>query len=119
MSGIIIRDNAGLLKNKTVIGENGLIEMHSSQNITAILDQNKRDQNDSNFRNGYSEDGDMKHVARVPLIIWKQWWIEEKKRQGRTIPLYGKEMNEIVRKKLNDPDNKFLRTGGGEIGRGR
>lgn len=72
------------------------------------------------FNNGMTATGDMKHVARVPLVVWEDWWLEEKKRRGgKHFPLYGKEMNEVARRKLNDPDNKFLRTGLGEIGKGK
>ena len=83
-----------------------------TQDVSAILDKNKEDQNDSSFNNGYTPSRDMKHVARIPLIVLEQWakeaGIEKRK-------IYGKEMNEIIRRKLNDPDNKFLRTGLGEV----
>jgi len=112
----IILDNTGFLKSKTIIHEDGKVEQIHVQDIEKIIDQNKVDQNDSAFKNGYTENSDMKHVARVPLVIWKQWWMEENKRRSKSIPIYGKEMHEVVRRKLNDPDNKFLRTGLGQIG---
>lgn len=83
-----------------------------TQDVSAIIDMNKADQNDRSFRNGFTTEGDMKHVARVPLLVLEQW----AKEAG--IPkkeVYGKKMNDVVRKKLNDPDNRFLRTGLGEV----
>lgn len=83
-----------------------------TQDVSGILDKNKADQNDSSFNNGYTPEGDMKHVARIPLIVLEKWAREA------GIPkkdVYGKAMNEVIRKKLNDPDNKFLRTGMGEL----
>ncbi len=83
-----------------------------TQDITAILDQNKADQNDSSFRNGFTESGDMKHVARIPLLVLEKWAKEAGIPKRK---IYGKEMSEIIRKKLNDPDNRLFRTGMGEV----
>lgn len=82
------------------------------QDVSAILDRNKTDQNDSDFRNGFTPSGDMKHVARIPVVVLEQWWKDAGRPAGG---VYGKEMTEIIRKNLNDPDNKFLRTGLGEV----
>lgn len=114
----IITDNTGFINTKRQFTHDGKIITKSSQDIGVILEANKRDQNDSDFNNGYTPEGDMKHVARVPLVVWQHWWKDECKRRGKQIPIYGKEMQAVIRKKLNDPDNKFLRTGGGEIGKG-
>lgn len=83
-----------------------------TQDVEKILDQNKRDQNDKSFRNGWSESGDMKHVARIPLIVLEQW---AKKHGIPKKDIFGDKMTEIIRKELNDPDNLFLRTGLGTI----
>lgn len=116
--GHLIRDFTGFFKTETKIHADGTVEVYREQDVENIIEANKRDQVDSNFKNGFSESGDMKHVARVPLIVWEQWWMEACKHHGRNIPYYGREMNEFSRQKLNDPDNRFLRTGLGEIGKG-
>ena len=116
--GKIITDNSGFIKTQRQFDEAGKIITKSSQDIGEILEANKRAQNDPEFNNGYTPEGDMKHVARVPLVVWQHWWKEECERRGKRIPIYGKEMQSVIRKKLNDPDNKFLRTGGGELGKG-
>lgn len=114
---IQIRDTSGFFDVKTKIHADGKVEIIRTQDIEAILEDNKAKQNDRSFNNGMSATGDMKHVAKVPLIIWEQWWQKECTRQGKIIPFYGRDMNEIVRCQLNDPANKFLRTGLGEIGK--
>lgn len=83
-----------------------------TQDVSGILDKNKADQNDSSFNNGFTPEGDMKHVARVPLLVLEQWAREAGIHKK---DVYGKDMNEVIRRKLNDPDNKFLRTGLGEL----
>lgn len=115
----IITDDTGFLKTTRQFTEDGKIITKSSQDIGGIIAENKRKQNDSDFKNGYTESGDMKHVASVPLVVWQEWWKEEVKRRGKRIPIYGREMQEVARNKLNDPDNRFLRTGLGEIGKGK
>lgn len=93
--------------------ENDSFKVIRSQDVESILEANKEQQNDSAFRNGWSESGDMKHVASIPLVIVEEWCKEA------GIPkkeIFGRRMQEVIRKKLNDPENKFLRTGLGEIG---
>ena len=112
----IITDLSGPIARTRTITDEGIIQTKSSQDVTDIIQANKDKQNDLDFRNGYTESGDMKHVASVPLIIWEKWWKDECKRRGKAIPIYGKIMEEVSKRHLNDPDNKFLRTGLGEIG---
>lgn len=100
------------ISTKMKLLTNGSLLITRTQDVDAIIERNKQDQNDSSFRNGYSQSGDMKHVARIPLIMLEKW------AQEAGIPMskvYSKEMGEIVRRKLNDPDNKFMRTGLGQI----
>lgn len=83
-----------------------------SQDVAKIIDRNKADQNDRDFKNGFTQSGDMKHVARIPLVVFEQW---AKKYGISKTEMMGQKGTEIIRKELNDPDNKFLRTGLGEI----
>lgn len=82
------------------------------QDVESILEANKRDQNDSSFRNGFTESGDMKHVARIPLIMLEVWAKEAGIPKKEVL---GPKMSEVIRRKLNDPDNLFLRTGLGRV----
>lgn len=100
----------GLLPTEIKVTNTGGLEVRTFQDVEPILDQNKRDQNNPDFNNGYTPSGDMKHVARVPLIMLQLW-----AKEAGISNVFGDEMKEIVKKKLNDPDNKFIRTGLGEV----
>ena len=52
-----------------------------------------------------------RHVARVPNIITVKWLNEEWNR-GNDIRLFSKEWNELVERKLQDPDWAYLRVDG-------
>lgn len=108
---IIDKSSDGLITKFEIVSKEAF-NVIRTQDVGAILDLNKADQNDPTFRNGFTESGDMKHVARIPLLVLEKWAKEAgiPKRQ-----IYGKKMTEVIRKKLNDPDNKFLRTGMGEV----
>lgn len=77
-----------------------------------IIDRNKEDQNGGMPNKGYTPSKDMKHVARIPILFLEIWAVEA------GIPAkdcFSNKMQDIVRKKLNDPEWKFLRTGMGRI----
>ncbi len=109
----IIKDLSqdGILTQFEIVGPNAL-NVKREQDVAPILDFNKACQNDSDFRDGYTPSGDMKHVARIPVVVLEQWYKEAGRPTGG---VYGPAMNEVIRKKLNDPDNRFLRTGLGEV----
>ncbi len=109
----IIKDvtKDGMITKFELISETAFNVLRS-QDISSILDKNKDDQNDSSFNNGFTSSGDMKHVARIPLIVLEMW---AKEAGLRKKDIYSKKMSDIIVKKLNDPDNKFLRTGLGEV----
>lgn len=108
----IVLDRTGLVGTKIEIVSPTKFNVMRFQDVEPILDANKRDQNDRDFLNGYTENKDMKHVARIPLVVLEQWAKEHGIRKKN---IFGREMTEIIRKKLNDPDNLFLRTGLGRV----
>ena len=85
----------------------GLIGIENTQDVTDIVERNKRIQNDGT--DGWSPSKDLKHVASVPLGILHQWAIEA------GVPLNSKAMGEIIKKRLNDPDYAAFRTGSGHL----
>lgn len=108
----LIKDNSnGIITEFEIISPTAL-NVKRTQDVSGILDFNKACQNDPDFLNGFTPSGDMKHVARIPVLVLEQWWKEAGRPAGGVL---GKAMNEIIQKKLNDPDNKFLRTGLGEV----
>ena len=51
-----------------------------------------------------------RHVARIPNVVYVKWW-DELYRAGHTnLRIFSHEFDQIVRKKLQDPEWAFLRT---------
>lgn len=78
-----------------------------TQDVEPILDNNKRLQT---FNDGYTPSRDMKRIASIPLVICERWIKED---GVNWLALPKKEKGEYLRRKLNDPDNRHLRTSGG------
>ena len=75
------------------------------QDVEPILNENKKRQN--NGTDGHTTSRDLKHVASIPIVVAEQWM----KADGvNWRSLTGPEREKYIRKKLNDPDNSFLRT---------
>lgn len=78
--------------------------VHSFQDVEDIIERNKRLQNEPQK----SDWG--RHVACIPNNILVAWLHEEWARGNTTIKLFGREMDELVARKLRDPDWRWLRT---------
>jgi hypothetical protein len=76
--------------------------LQTTQDVSAIVDLNKALQN-ADISKG--QGNEFWHAARVPMIILQQWANEA----GLT--MNDKAFGEVVKRKLNDPDNRFMRTG--------
>jgi alpha-galactosidase len=50
-----------------------------------------------------------RHVASIPNVIMERWLNEELERGNTTIKMFGPEMDRLVKRKLQDPDWKWLR----------
>ena len=88
----------------------GQVTVERVQDVEAILDNNKRSLNDGT--NGYSKSKDLKRVASIPLVVIEQWMKED---GVNFLSLQGTDREKYLRKKLNDPNNKWLRTSGGRM----
>ena len=88
----------------------GQFTIERVQDVEPILDNNKRLLNDGT--NGYSKTKDLKRVASIPLVVIEQWM---KKDGVNFLSLSGPERQKYLRKKLNDPDNRWLRTSDGRL----
>jgi hypothetical protein len=75
------------------------------QDVEGILEHNKilRDQTQTNT------DG-LKHIANIPNVILERWLNEEYARGNIGLRLFSDEFNQMVHRKLRDPEWKFLRT---------
>ena len=79
--------------------------MARMQDVGSILDQNKKKQNDE--LEGYSKSQDLKQVASIPMVVAEKWIKDD---GVNWLSLTGSDREKYIRKKLNDPDNAFLRT---------
>lgn len=77
------------------------------QDVEPILDNNARLRQISD---GYNKARDMKHVAEVPMVLVEKWAAED----GISVAAWMMDP-ENMRRRLNDPANKFLRIGGGKL----
>jgi hypothetical protein len=51
-----------------------------------------------------------RHVARIPNVICVKWLDEERARGNTSLRLFTPEFDQIVQKKLDDPEWAYLRT---------
>lgn len=83
--------------------DQGNMIVENVQDVAPILEHNKMlrsmDQNSDWGR----------HVASIPNIIMTRWLNEEWERGNTTIRLFGREMDELVERKLKDPEWAYLR----------
>ena len=83
------------------------VVIRETQDVTGLLDANKALQNEGRHR---SRDGSLEHVASIPPIIVHKWMNED---GVNFLALPKKERRAYLARKLNDPDWRYLRTGGG------
>lgn len=100
--------------------ENGITSVHHGiqdgkrviemiQDASKILDQNKRLANEGK---GYSPSKDLQRIASIPNIVTLKWLHED----GVYWPKLPKlEATKYLRKKLNDPQWRYLRTSEGSL----
>jgi hypothetical protein len=77
--------------------------VQSYQDVEDIIARNKALQAEP-------QKGDFRHVASIPLNIINQWLNEEWARGNVGLKLSGPEFDQLVARKLADPDWRFLRT---------
>jgi hypothetical protein len=76
-----------------------------TQDVESYLDANKAAQNEQ-------QKGDFRLIASIPVVILERWIIED----GVNYLAVDKlEFSRLVRRKLRDPDWKWLRTSSGNI----
>jgi hypothetical protein len=51
-----------------------------------------------------------RHIATIPNVVLVRWLNEEHARGRTDLALFSKEFDEVVKRKLNDPDWAYLRT---------
>lgn len=82
------------------------IHISHSQDVTAILEANKRAREQAEGQRM----GEMVRVATIPDVVAVQWMNE-----GINVMAPNKEDLARMKKKLNSPEWAYLRTGGGRL----
>ena len=78
----------------------------TTQDVGPILDRNAE-------LRAQPQRGDFgRHVASIPNVILVRWLNEEYARGRTGLRLYSREFDEIIQRKLQDPDWAYLRTDG-------
>lgn len=80
----------------------GLIVIERVQDIEPILDLNKYLQNEPQ-----AWAGDWHHIGTIPNILIEKWANEE---GVNILGMTAEEWGQFIKRKLRDPDNKWLRT---------
>ena len=78
---------------------------HSVQDINPLLELNKKEYN-KDYIHGGAETNEMgmRKVASIPLIVIEKW------KQELGIDIMNKDHWPSIKRLLNDPENRFLRT---------
>lgn len=98
---------SGGSRTDVLFDSDGKVIFRQQEETQPLLDMNRemRDCGDS----GYSPGGEYKRVASIPATVIAQWLTEG-------IDIWSGEHQDRVARKLNDPDNFFLRTAPGRLG---
>ena len=83
--------------------------VETSQDVGDILERNKR------LRSEAQKSDWGRHVASIPNIVMTRWLNEAWAAGNTTIRLFGPEMDELVAKKLRDPEWAYLRTDSSQV----
>lgn len=87
-------------------GSDGTLTFERTQDCEPILERNKALQNDGD---GYSPSRDLRRVASIPNVVIEKWLNED------GINLFDPAHADAVRRKLNDPEWRHLRTAPGQV----
>lgn len=98
----MVLDGMGVKVHLDGNGQDLAIEHH--QDVEAIIENNKRLQS-------VAQKSDWgRHVASIPNVILMQWLDEEARRGNTQLRLFTPEFDELVDRKLKDPNWAYLRT---------
>jgi hypothetical protein len=81
----------------------GRVIASATQDVEPILERNQR-------LRAETQRGDLRHVATIPNVILLKWLNEEHARGNTKLRLFTKEFDELVARRLADPDWAYLRT---------
>jgi hypothetical protein len=108
--GIQIIDDGGPVQTRIHTHADGKITFEQVQDVAPVLEKNKRFHLE--VGDGYTPSREMRHVAFIPSIVLMQW---AKEAGMQYSAIFSREFDEIIKRKLNDSNWSYLRTGGGVI----
>lgn len=79
------------------------LQIYSEQDVEPILERNKE------LRSIEQKSDWGRHIASIPNVILVRWLNEEYARGNTQLRMFTPEFNAIVKKKLYDPEWKYLR----------
>lgn len=81
----------------------GKVAIEHRQDVEPILEWNKEARRDEQ-RSDWG-----RHIARIPNVIYVKWLDEEHARGNTSLRMFTAEFDEIVHKKLQNPEWAYLR----------
>lgn len=78
-------------------------QVHYEQDVTPILEDNRRSFNEGKF-GLQSAKSEFRHVAEIPIMVQFKWLTE------MGVDVHNRDHWPKVRKLLNDPDYRYLKT---------
>ena len=84
--------------------KDSIIIVESMQDVEPILERNAL------LRTMPQKSDWGRHIASIPNVIMTRWLNEEHARGNTALRMFTKEFNELIAKKLRDPDWAYLRT---------
>lgn len=92
------------VQTKIHIDSNGQdLAIEHRQDCEAIVEWNKEARRDEQ----HSDWG--RHIARIPNVIYVKWLDEQHAKGNTSLRMFTPEFDEIVQKKLQDPEWAYLR----------
>ena len=105
MNNVLLDADGGIVKRFSYDDLTDRTTISATQDVNAILERNKARQNDGP---NMTRDKSLKHIASIPNIFVMKW-IQEDGINFLRLPKH--EARKYLKRKLNDPDYRHLRTG--------
>ncbi len=93
----------GWITRKFHSHSDGSFTINHVQDVEPILDRNKQFQN---LMPQTKSETLGRHLASIPLVVWQKW---NEETGGQFFKMNKVEQTKFIKRKLADPDNKFLR----------
>lgn len=90
-----------------ILHQNG--DDYAIQTVADIEANIKRNKILQNYTDGYNKSRDMKHVASIPMVVIHEW------NRIYGVDVLKKENSALLRRLINDSDNRMFRTSHGEF----